>query len=140
MSTDLLMYKGDLGLARAKDGSYDLVLEEAGQSLLRRTVMTPPSWIRTWCIENNIVSLVDDNYGNRIYLQLSDPLNKEWISKAKAHIQNSLSYINDEELIEILSTSIGVSSSSVGVSDTANIQIDYQYKGKTETFSEKIRL
>lgn len=140
MSVDLLMFKGDLGITKDKAGNFDLVLEEAGQSLLRRTVITPPSWIAMWCIENNNVVLIDEHYGDKVYQQLSDSLNKEWIAKAKTHIQQSLHYIKDEERIEITSTSIGIASSNSFNPDTANIQINFTYEGQSRTYSEQIRL
>lgn len=139
MSVDLLMYKGDLGVTQDRDGSYDLALEEAGYSMLRRTVMTPPSWIRKWVIENDELRLLDENYGNGIYLQLSDPLTYDWVAKAKANIQQALAFLEEEELNINSSTISLASSTGVGV-DTANIEINYTYKGTIRTYREEIRV
>lgn len=140
MSIDLLMYKGDLGITQDKSGKYDLVIEEAGQSLLKRTVVTPPSWVRTWVIEHNKVNLMDDEYGDRIYLQLSDPLDIHWVSIAKNHLQNSIDFVLNEERLSVLSLSVSISSSDGLNPDTADIQISYSYDGKDKVYQERLRL
>lgn len=139
MSVDLLMHKGDLALVRERDGSYDLATEEAGESLLRRSVITPPSWIRMWCIENDEIQLIDDNYGDGIYLQLSDPLTHDWVTLAKANIEKALSFLDEENLI-INNTSINLASSNGVALDTANIQINYSYNGVSKTYKELVRI
>jgi hypothetical protein len=133
------MYKGDLGLTKDKAGNYDLVLEDAGESLLRRTVITPPSWIRTWVIEDNQIILLDDSYGDGIYSQLSDPLTYEWLSKAKANINRALSFL-EEDNITITNTSITMASSNGVAIDTADINISYVFEGVTRNYSDSIRL
>lgn len=139
MSVDLLMYKGDLGLIKERDGTYDLAIEEAGESLLRRTVITPPSWIRMWTIENDEIQLLDDNYGDGIYLQLSDPLTHDWVTKAKKSIETALAFLDEEKLI-INNTSISLASSNGIGLDTANIEISYSYKGVNKTYQEIVRV
>jgi hypothetical protein len=139
MSVDISLYNGDFAITKSgvegESYSYDILLEDSPNSsanLLRRSVITPPKWIANWAIEEKGIVQLDAQYGDDLYLQLSDPLTYNWISDAYSNVRRALSYI-DDPLLSINSVSIAVDSSDGESSDTANVFIDYSIKGQSLT-------
>jgi hypothetical protein len=131
MSVDISLYNGDFAIVKSgvegQGYSYDIVLEDAPVSstnLLRRSVITPPKWIAAWAVEEEGVVHLDSRYGDKLYLQLSDPLTYQWISEAYSNVREAVSYIDDSNLV-INSISIAIDSSDGEKSDTANVSINY---------------
>lgn len=131
MSVDISLYNGDFAIIKSgvegQGYTYDIVLEDAPVSstnLLRRSVITPPKWIAAWAVEEDGVVHIDKDYGDKLYLQLSDPLTYQWISDAYSNVREATSYIDDTNLV-INSISIAVGSSDGNKSDTANVSINY---------------
>lgn len=141
-SVDLALSNGDLVLNNHELGvegtSLDLVIEDSTINMLRRSVITPPEWLGRWLIDSNGLFKKDSEFGNGIYRQLSDPLTRDWISKAYTNTQYAVALVPDPDLI-INDINIGVSSSQLGGPiDTANILIDYQYQ-VGGTLQEEVR-
>lgn len=134
MSIDIALYNQDFSIIKSgvegEGYTYDLLLEDfpvSSTNLLKRSVITPPKWIATWAIEEDGVLQIDPNYGDNLYLQLSDPLTYQWISEAYSNVRQALSFIDDPNLT-INSVSIAVDSSDGESSDTANVSINYSLR------------
>lgn len=135
MSVDISLYNEDIAVI--KDGleeggyTYDLLLEDAPVSatnLLKRAVITPPKWLAKWAIDSGGITHVDYEYGDGLYLQLSDPINYQWISDAYSNVRKATGYVDDPNL-EVTSISISIPEEDSSLS-TVNILIGYSVEGE----------
>ena len=143
---DLIIHNGDIALQQTNlsdglDGNThyhkDLALkgrEEVLMSLLRRSIETPITHIGRYVIDNQGVRRLDINYGNGIYLELSEPVTLDWVKRAEDHIKQATSFLPSD--IDITSLNI--------VPDgyySATIELKYQIRGGQEgTINSRVSL
>lgn len=139
MATDLLLYEGDLAIQAidleentnanfvSSSKILDLVIDDparASYKLLARVLKTPITYIKAWIIDFYGSRLKDLSYGNAIYLELSEPVTYDWLSRGNAHIKRALS--NAPEDVKITSVRLALTGPS-----SVDIYIHYSINGLT---------
>lgn len=90
---DLALHEGDLyidpeGNFLTKDG------EAAIHAAVYRAVVTPITYIGRWVLNDGQLTYIDGDYGDAIYLDLSEPLDSSWLPMAKRHLQAAMSFVS----------------------------------------------
>lgn len=86
---------------------YDLLIsgsEDVITNLFKRALKTPITYIGLDVIDARGSFKADIEYGNALYLELSEPLTYTWLERAKAHINRALSFVPSE--IKLISNDI----------------------------------
>jgi len=140
---DLIIHNGDLALHQNNISDdevgntlyhIDLPLrgrEEVLSSLLRRAIETPITHIGRYIIDRGGVRRLDLNYGNGLYLELSEPVGLDWVKRAEDHMKRAISFLPSE--IKILSLNI-LPDGYYSVRVDLRYQIEGQREGQLETF------
>jgi hypothetical protein len=105
---DLAISKRDLNEDLSDDRfSYDVLIsgsEDVITNLFKRALKTPITYIGLDVIDNRGSFKADIEYGNALYIELSEPLTYTWLERAKSHINRALSFVPKE--IKIISNDI----------------------------------
>jgi len=129
---DLKLNLGDLSaIYQGKDEQgnsiYDIEMYDGVEgTLLRRSLETPYSYLKLWSYPG--LSSIDEDFGNKIYQHLSDPLSAILSS-------NSLAFINQALTVPKLYVDIidlSVESSSI---NTLSISLTYKLKDTNQVES-----
>jgi len=139
MATDLLLYEGDLAIQPIdleedisnrnvrSNQVLDLVEDDpnrASYKLLARVLKTPITYIKAWIIDLYGSRIKDLPYGNAIYLELSEPVTYDWLSRGNNHIKRALS--NAPNDVKINSVRLALTGPS-----SVDIYIHYSISGLT---------
>lgn len=106
---------GDFALTSFND-NYELVEEKDElYVLLRRAVQTPLSFLGRTIIDDKGINIVDDNFGNSIYGELSEGITINFITRVKQHIVNA---------IDSLKLDVGVTDVHISLIDELNSSVN----------------
>jgi hypothetical protein len=111
---DFKLINGDISILIIDEKYYDLNIEdykETLRKLVTRAIKTKLGDLGIVTV-NEGVELVDYGYGNAIFFELSEPLTISWVSRARQHILNALSFLPNT-----------VTVISVNVSPTSNTRM-----------------
>lgn len=111
---DFKLTNGDISILIIDEKYYDLNIEdykETLRKLVTRAIKTKLGDLGIVTV-NEGVELVDYGYGNAIFFELSEPLTISWVSRARQHILNALSFLPNT-----------VTVISVNVSPTSNTRM-----------------
>jgi hypothetical protein len=126
---DFKLINGDISILvinkDVKNQFYDLNIEEYKESLSKlidRAVKTKLGELGI-ITNRDGVELLDYGYGNAVYFELAEPLTLSWLTRAKQHILNALSFL--PKTVDI--TSVEVLPQAI---DTVIIEIYAQYNNQ----------
>jgi hypothetical protein len=119
---DLALHDGDLfidneGNFLTKDG------ESAIHASVYRAVVTPITYIGRWVLDGGELIYIDGDYGDAIYLDLSEPFDSAWLPMAKGHLQTAMSFVSPVATLNDLSANYK-SSDGMGI-DGVDFNLDY---------------
>ena len=129
---DLTLNYGDLVIEKVEESFdgisyYDIALETTDQAiakLVKRTLKTPLSYIKTFIVEKSIEYL-DVDYGNPLYRKLSENLTISFIEEVQSDIELTLSKI--EDVPGLTFGKVTVINLSI---DTLDVDVSYTFDNK----------
>lgn len=122
---DIATRDGDLALIETDQGT-DLLLDSSLDIAVRRAIRTPKGYIARETIANSQLAKVDEEYGNGLYLYLSEPLDFSWVAGARQEVARALSFLSDDISIESVDVALPELSQ-------ASIAVTYRIQSQTQT-------
>lgn len=93
---DIKLSNEDFLLGEVEKGVFDLVLESEDYltSLIKKALITPLNYIGRYVIDKGDLDIIDYNFGNAIYQELSEGLTINFISRIKQHVTKAIEELN----------------------------------------------
>lgn len=128
-NTWLKVTNGDWFLDR-DGGLHNLEGREADRASVLRAAVTPYGFMGRWVMEDGEMKYRDGDYGNAIYLELSEPISPSWLARAKAHHQRAMSFTSKD--VKVLDVGVKYVSHSGETPDGAKIDVRYSISDQLE--------
>ncbi len=103
---DILLENGDLVILKSQDNYEFEVDKDVVGSLIKRALQTPIGHIRISVIDNKELRLIDADFGDEIYKELSEGITINFISRVRQHILNAIKKIDID--LDVRDVSVGV--------------------------------
>lgn len=110
--TDIILVEGDIAFQtidyeldpgfNSRARVFDLPIENYKDMLYRlvyRALRTPVTYIGRYIVDSKGSRIIDQDYGDPIYLDLGEPATYGFMTKARHHIEYALSFIPEEVTI-----------------------------------------